>query len=160
MSDSPYYDYRFGPLLTWYLSSILARLQARSEAAARAERSPSLPPTEPEPAMQEQERYIEESQTYHFQPAPNLPSAPTFTLPPPNSSAWQSAEDFLPPPPTHKPSQHAPAREPPTQAMSRVSLGSPTVSSPRRSTRSSRQPDEEGNPFQAGASRRKGGGVV
>ncbi|KAJ9095781.1 hypothetical protein QFC20_006576 [Naganishia adeliensis] len=143
------------------LSSIMAQLQARSEAEARAQRSPSLSAEpEPEPAMQEHERYQEQTQTYHFQPAPTLPSAPTFTLPAPNSSAWQSAEDFLPPPPTHRPSQHAPAREPPTQAMAHVSLDSPSASSPRRSTRSVRPSDEGVNPFQAGASRRKGGGVV
>lgn len=142
-------------------SSSITQLQARQEAADRAQRSPSLPAEpEPESYMREHEPYQDQTQTYHFQPAPQLPSAPTFTLPPPDSSSWQSAEDFLPPPPTHRPSQRAETREPPTQAMAHVSLDSGVASSPRRSTRSTRQTDEGVNPFQAGASRRKGGGVV
>ncbi|GHJ85349.1 hypothetical protein NliqN6_1751 [Naganishia liquefaciens] len=142
------------------LSSILAHLQARSEAAKQAQRSSLTPPVQPEPELEQQRHYAEEEQSYHFQPAPKILSAPTFTLPPPDSSAWQSAEDFLPPPPTHKPSQHVPAGEPPTHDFSNITLEPHPASSPRRSTRNARQPDQASNPFQAGASRRKGGGVV
>lgn len=144
---------------------MLSHLEARLAAAAQEHETESPAPHE-EPAAsappeREEARYPEEEHEYHFQPAPILPSAPTFTLPPPDSSAWQSAEDFLPPPPpAHKPSKHAPPREVPTQALSQVSLESPATPSRRKSTRSSRPPDAEDNPFQAKSSRRKGGGVV
>ncbi|KAJ9109194.1 hypothetical protein QFC21_000523 [Naganishia friedmannii] len=148
-----------------HCSAMLSHLEARLEAAAREPETPSpahRDDTAPSaPTGTEETQYPVEERQYHFQAAPTLPSAPTFTLPPPDSSAWQSAEDFLPPPPpAHKPSQHAPSREVPTQALSQVSLDSPSAPSRRKSTRSSRPPDTEENPFQARPSRRKGGGVV
>ncbi|KAJ9125522.1 hypothetical protein QFC22_000483 [Naganishia vaughanmartiniae] len=143
---------------SWVYGPRVAASAQGQEARSPAQHEETAPSA---PSETEETQYPAQEPQYHFQPAPTLPSAPAFTLPPPDSSAWQSAEDFLPPPPpAHKPSQHVPSREVPTHALSQVSLDSAAAPSRRKSTRSSRAPDTEENPFQARPSRRKGGGVV
>jgi hypothetical protein len=133
-------------------SRLTSSMQAMSgpsvEPTAPSELSPS--PDQPRHKLPRQE----EEPPMHFAPAPPISKAPTFTLPPPGSAAWQSVE--LPPPPP-SPMQQSTA----SKAKSQRQTAAPAT--PTRVTRSSaaKRPEQEviPNPFQSRGPR-KDHGVV
>jgi hypothetical protein len=127
-------------------SSMQAMSGPSIEPSAPSEKSPS--PEQPRHELPTEEPPM------HFAPAPPISKAPTFTLPPPGSGAWQSVE--LPPPPS--PMQQS------ASSQSKTVRQPAAAATPTRVTRSSaaaKRPEQDiiTNPFQSRGPR-KDHGVV
>lgn len=130
----------FGNLLVKFRDGVQNWVYGRREEMSTLinETRASIPPPSPEPI-----------------PSPTIPppTFPRMALPPPTSAGWESAEDFLPPPP----SVRKPLATPSTRASKVVEEEEEVMASPRRTTRSSKAKEEVVTPKPA---RKKGGMTV